>query len=229
MAVKRRAEFRSTCTSTVEDVAVMKFSAATSLGIPSTKVSSHDVAHTRRHGADSRLIERFLLLVCALTHVVFDVFHFSSPSLRTQTRPAMEFVSGEEGLRPKSYFTVLSFVEYVFTVIQKYAMAPGPSCGAEGDGGTAPLAAGAPRVQLRTWYAAWVEWVASERKKLAEENVSSAGGDTVALLDRSVFLCVCLVRVSLRTLCMPATFGRSRVAEAGGPCVHYHIRQLPLN
>ena len=34
---------------------------------------------TRRHGADSRLIERFLLLVCALTHVVFDVFHFIVP------------------------------------------------------------------------------------------------------------------------------------------------------
>ena len=46
MAVKRRAEFRFTCTITVEDFAVLKFSAATSLGIPSTKVSSHDVAHT---------------------------------------------------------------------------------------------------------------------------------------------------------------------------------------
>ena len=30
----------------------------------------------------------------------------------TQTRPAIEFVSGEEGLRSKSHFTVLSFVEY---------------------------------------------------------------------------------------------------------------------
>ena len=56
----------------------------------------------------------------------------SSASLRTQTRPAIEYVSGEEGLRPKSYFFVFSFVEYVFTVIQKYEEAPGTHCGAEG-------------------------------------------------------------------------------------------------
>ena len=34
--------------------------------------------------------------------------------VRTQTRPAIEFVSGEEGLRPKSYIFVYSFLEYVF-------------------------------------------------------------------------------------------------------------------
>ena len=56
----------------------------------------------------------------------------SSASLRTQTRPAIEYVSGEEGLRPKSYFFVFSFLEYVFTVIQKYEKALGPHCGAEG-------------------------------------------------------------------------------------------------
>ena len=44
----------------------------------------------------------------------------------TQARPAIEFVSGEEGLRPKSYFFEYSFLEYVFTDIQKYAKAPGP-------------------------------------------------------------------------------------------------------
>ena len=153
---------------------------------------------TRRHGADSRLIERFLLLVCALTHVVFDVFHLPSPSLRTQTRQAIEYVSGEEGLRPKSYFTV-----FFFRRVHPHARPEvfnGPwlllwSRGGRPDSATgghrsfrvpvfsqsapcnltfslsldnlpvwaAALAAGAPRVQLRTWYAAWVEWVASER------------------------------------------------------------------
>ena len=73
--------------------------------------------------------------MCALTHVDFDVFHFSSPSLRTQTRPAIEFVSGEEGLRPMSFYIVLSFVEYAFTDFLKCVMAPGSSYGAEGDGG----------------------------------------------------------------------------------------------
>ena len=34
--------------------------------------------------------------------------------MRTQTRPAIEFVSGEEGLRPKSYLIVFTFHEYVF-------------------------------------------------------------------------------------------------------------------
>ena len=66
--------------------------------------------------------------------------------IRTQTRPAIEFVSGEEGLRPKSYYIEFSFLEYVFTVIRKYVMAPGSSCGAEGDGGTAPLAVTGPSV-----------------------------------------------------------------------------------
>ena len=192
MAVKRRAEFRFTCTITVENVAVLKFSAGTSLGIPSTKVSSHDVAHTPA----SRLIERFLLLVCALTHVVFDVFHLSSPSLRTQTRPAIEYVSGEKGLRPMSYFSVFCFVEYTLMHALKYSMVPGSSCGAEGMWRSsavetqllprvvrslsesvpcklyfplkdvfknlpiwaAALAAGAPRVQLRTSYADWARY-----------------------------------------------------------------------
>ena len=44
-------------------------------------------------------------------------------------------------------------------------------------GWAAALAAGAPRVQLRTWYAAWVEWVASDRKTPTEEYVASAGVD----------------------------------------------------
>ena len=52
----------------------------------------------------------------------------SSASLRTQTRPAIEYVSGEEGLRPKSYFFVISFLEYVFTDFQKYEEAPDPQC-----------------------------------------------------------------------------------------------------
>ena len=66
--------------------------------------------------------------------------------IRTRTRPAIEFVSGEEGLRPKSYYIEFSFLEFVFTVIQEYVMAPGSSFGAEGDGGTAPLAVSFPSV-----------------------------------------------------------------------------------
>ena len=66
--------------------------------------------------------------------------------IRTQTRPAIEFVSGEEGLRPKSYYIEFSFLEFVFTVIQEYVMALGSSFGAEGDGGTAPLAVTGPSV-----------------------------------------------------------------------------------
>ena len=64
--------------------------------------------------------------------------------IRTQTRPAIEFVSGEEGVRPKSHFTVLSFVEYTLMHALEYVIAPGSSCGAEEDGGTAPLAATGP-------------------------------------------------------------------------------------
>ena len=56
----------------------------------------------------------------------------TSPFLRTQTRPAIEFVSGEEGLRPKFYFFEYSFLEYALTDTLKYAKAPGPHCGAEG-------------------------------------------------------------------------------------------------
>ena len=63
-----------------------------------------------------------------------------------QARPAIEFVSGEEGLRPKSYHIEFSFLEYVVTVIQKYVMAPGSSFGAEGNGGIAPLAVTGPSV-----------------------------------------------------------------------------------
>ena len=51
-----------------------------------------------------------------------------SASLRTQTRPATEFVSGEEGLRPKSYFFEFSFLEYAFTDTLKYEEALGPLC-----------------------------------------------------------------------------------------------------
>ena len=52
--------------------------------------------------------------------------------IRTRTRPAIEFVSGEEGLRPKSYHIVFPFLVYLFTDTRKYVMAPGPHCGAEG-------------------------------------------------------------------------------------------------
>ena len=55
-----------------------------------------------------------------------------SPFLRTQTRAAIEFVSGEEGLRPKFYFFEYSFLEYALADTLKYAKAPGPHCGAEG-------------------------------------------------------------------------------------------------
>ena len=56
--------------------------------------------------------------------------------IRTQIRPAIEFVSGEAGLRPKSYFFDFSIVVYAFTLALKYIMAPGSSNGAEEDGGT---------------------------------------------------------------------------------------------
>ena len=62
----------------------------------------------------------------------YNVFHLSYLSLRTQARPAIEYVSGEEGLRPKSYFTVFSFVEYTIKHSLKYVMAPGSACGTEG-------------------------------------------------------------------------------------------------
>ena len=62
--------------------------------------------------------------------------------IRTQTRPAIEYVSGEEGLRPKSYFFVFAFVEYAFTDALKYIKAPASFCGAEGDGGSDQLCTG---------------------------------------------------------------------------------------
>ena len=54
--------------------------------------------------------------------------------IRTQTRPAIEFVSGEEGLRPKSFFLVLPFITYAFTDAWKYEDAPDPRRGSRGDG-----------------------------------------------------------------------------------------------
>ena len=62
-----------------------------------------------------------------------------SSSLRTYARPAIEYVSGEEGLRPLSHCFVLSFVEYAFMDALKYGMD-------RGDGGTALLTASAPSV-----------------------------------------------------------------------------------
>ena len=64
-------------------------------------------------------------------------------SIRTQTRPAIEFDSGEEGLRPEAYHIVFSFVEYAFTDDLKYVMAPGPIVGQRGDGdvGASPRSA----------------------------------------------------------------------------------------
>ena len=70
-----------------------------------------------------------------------------SPSLRTQARPAIEFVSGEEGLRPKCYFFLSVFLKYAFTVTWKYVMAPGSFYGSEGDGGTALAVTGPSVVQ----------------------------------------------------------------------------------
>ena len=54
-----------------------------------------------------------------------------SPFPRTQARPAIEFVSGEEGLRPKSYFFLYFFLKYAFMDTLNYERAPGSSCGAE--------------------------------------------------------------------------------------------------
>ena len=61
------------------------------------------------------------------------------PSLRTQVRPAIEYVSGEEGLRPKSYFLVSSFVEYVFMDTQNYVKAPGSLFWSRGEEGAVLL------------------------------------------------------------------------------------------
>ena len=60
--------------------------------------------------------------------------------VRMQIRPAIEFVSGEDSLRPKSYFFDFSIVVYAFTHALKYLMAPGFSRGPEGkvDGAVLP-------------------------------------------------------------------------------------------
>ena len=86
-----------------------------------------------------------------------------SPSLRTDSRPPIEFVSGEEGLRPKSYF----FLKYAFMNTLNYEMAPGSSCGAEGNWRSS--AAEAQRL-LRLTYAAgwWLDIVASEHEEPTE-------------------------------------------------------------
>ena len=55
-----------------------------------------------------------------------------SDVIRTQTRPAIEFVSGEEGLRPNFYLLDCTFPEYAFTDALKYEKAPAPHRGAEG-------------------------------------------------------------------------------------------------
>ena len=70
---------------------------------------------------------------CSYSRLAEVVLLGTSPSLRTQTRPAIEFVSGEEGLRPKSHIFVYSFLEYVFTISLKYEEAPGPHCGGRGE------------------------------------------------------------------------------------------------
>ena len=56
----------------------------------------------------------------------------TSVPLQTQVRPAIEFVSGEEGPRSKCYFLVFTFLEYPSTDALNYKDAPGPHCGAEG-------------------------------------------------------------------------------------------------
>ena len=96
--------------------------------------------------------------------------------IRTRTRPAIEFVSGEQGLRPKSYFFVFSsIVKYAYMHLLKYLMALAPLLEQRECGGAvlskhsssrelcvvclpiraAAFAAGAPRVQLRASYADW--------------------------------------------------------------------------
>ena len=151
-----------------------------------------------------------------------------NPSLQTQTRPAIEFVSGEEGLRPKSYFLIYTCLEYTFTDALKYVNTPGSFCGAEGKGGfdqlclfsrtgvvslillvynvvpqkmsfnklpsrAAALAAGSPRGQLRTPYAAgwWLDFVESEHEEPSEGiGVSFLGFCLVWFLLFFAFVCV---------------------------------------
>ena len=56
-----------------------------------------------------QLLRRFLGIHC---WVRLFLQLGTSPSFRTQTRPAIEFVSGEKGLRPNFYFFEYSFLEY---------------------------------------------------------------------------------------------------------------------
>ena len=58
-----------------------------------------------------------------------------SASLRTQTRPAIEFVSGEEGLRPKTYFLVYSFIVHVFNGLPEVRRGPWPHWVSRGEMG----------------------------------------------------------------------------------------------
>ena len=67
----------------------------------------------------------------------FVLLRWSSMPLRTQVRPAIEFVSGKEGLRPRiavfvpRYFClrVLVFLEFAYWDTLKFARAPGLSGG----------------------------------------------------------------------------------------------------
>ena len=64
-------------------------------------------------------------------------FYVFSTSLRTQNRPAIEFVSGKKGLRPRiavfvawcCCLRVLVFLEFVYWLFLKFARAPGLSGG----------------------------------------------------------------------------------------------------
>ena len=89
----------------------------------------YGVAHARRHGTDSQLFEGSFRLLCSFAHC--GCFRSSEP-FSTDAGLASHRVrlSDEEGLRPKSYYIVFSFVEYAFTDALKYVMAPG-SYGAE--------------------------------------------------------------------------------------------------
>ena len=116
----------------------------------SSELSSHQmapagaIAHSWHHLCPRASSPSFSTLVSPLGPLGLGLlgrcdprsFIFSS-TLRTQVRPAIEFVSGKEGLRPRiavfvsCYFClrVLVFLEFVYWLFLKFVSAPGLSGG----------------------------------------------------------------------------------------------------
>ena len=102
----------------------------------------YGLAHTRRLGTVSQLIERFLPLVDLVNALwvlpLLGALGSTESSSSLARRVCVQSPTA----------SVFSFVEYAFTDALKYVMSPGSSCGAEGNGGTAPLVVTGPSVAL---------------------------------------------------------------------------------